>query len=427
MSSTRPESGMARRDFLKASATVATAALAAELLSAGYAIAQGNDKLKVGVIGCGGRGSGATRDCLNGSPAVEIHAVGDLFQERWEGLRGRLTQDLPDRVKLPDERCFTGFDAYQKVLDSGVDMVILAAPPGFRPMHFKAAIDAGKHVFMEKPVCVCPTGGRMMLEAGKVATEKKLGVVAGTQRRHQRSYVETVKRIHDGAIGKIVAAQCYWNQGGLWRVDRRPEWSEAEWQIRDWLYFAWLSGDHIVEQHVHNIDVCNWVIGTHPVKALGMGGRQVRTEPVYGNIFDHHCIDFEYPDGVHVMSMCRQIDRCAGRVGENVLGTEGGANPGGYIWGKAEYRHEGKGDQNPYVQEHADLVASIQAGEPLNETQQVTESTLTAVMGRMSDYTGQEVTWDQLMNSKLNLVWDNPQFGDKPIDPIPVPGQTELI
>jgi len=413
-----------RRAFLKTSAGVTAAAVASNVLGWSYAYPDGSDRLRVGVIGCGGRGTGAARDCANASPGVEIVALGDLFRDRVDACRQNLS-DLGERNKVTDDRCFAGFDAYLKVIQSGVDMVILATPPGFRPAHFKAAIDAGKHVFMEKPVAVCPAGVRMILESSLLASQKRLGVVAGTQRRHQAGYVETIKRIHDGALGKIVAAQCYWNQGGLWAVQRQPQWTDMEWQIRNWLYFTWLSGDHIVEQHIHNLDVINWVLRSHPVKCMGMGGRQVRTDPVYGNIYDHFAIEYEYPEGVKVLSMCRQIDGCASRVSEYIIGTRGTSDPSSWIRGQAPYKFEG--EINPYVQEHTDLINSIRSGKPLNEGQTVAESTLTAIMGRMSAYTGQEVSWEQALNSKLSLVRDKCEFGPSPVDPVAVPGKTPLI
>jgi len=429
VSAEKDGSQMPRRDFIKSSVATTAAAMAAGLLGNAFVDAQGNERLRVGLVGCGNRGSQATRDCVNSSEGMQVYALGDLFEDRWKGFRERLTREFEQGKEqdLVDERCFTGFDAYKRVIESGVDLVILGTPPGFRPVHFKAAVEAGKHVFMEKPVAVCPAGARMVLAAGEVAKEKKLGVVAGTQRRHQGKYLETIKRLHDGAIGKVVAAQCYWTQGGLWKVDRDPAWSDVEWQVRNWLYFVWLSGDHIVEQHVHNLDVCNWVMGAHPVKAYSLGGRQVRTDPVYGSIYDHFATEYEYADGVRMVSMCRQIDGCAGRNGEHFIGTEGVADTNrGYIKGKEEFRYEGKGDRE-YQQEHADLIASIRAGQPLNETQTVAESTLTAIMARMSAYTGQEVAWDQALNSQLNLVVENPQFGDKPVDEVPMPGRTPLI
>ncbi len=417
---------MPRRDFLKA-AGLTTAAVSSGLVGSGV-WGQATDRIRVGLIGCGGRGTGAACDCARAAEGVEIYALGDVFPDRVDGSLNNLRNELGDKVTVTQEHCFAGFDAYEKVIDTDVDLVILATPPGFRPQQFRAAIEAGKHVFMEKPVAVCPTGIRVVMEAGRQATEKGLGVVAGTQRRHQRSYVETIKRLHDGAIGNVLAAQCYWNQGGLWKADRAPEWSDIEWQIRNWLYFTWLSGDHIVEQHVHNMDVINWVLGAHPVKCTCLGGRQVRTDPAYGHIYDHFATDFEYPDGVKVLSMCRQIDGCVNNVSEYVVGTEGASGPGGWIGGAQSYSHDGRNDPNAYEQEHADLIASIRAGEPLNESQNVAESTLCAIMARMSAYTGQEVTWDFALNeSQLNLMKDITEFGDMEVDPVAMPGQTPLI
>lgn len=420
---------LSRRDFLKISA-----ASTAVLLSSGTmgfaqgAKAEGSDVLRVGVIGCGGRGNGAIMDCLNAAPNVKIAALGDLFKDRVEGCYNNLIgkAEIKDKLDLSPERCFVGFDAYKKVIASDVDYVILATPPGFRPAHLKAAVDAGKHVFMEKPVAVDAPGVRTVIECGEIAKQKKLGIVAGTQRRHQASYVETIKRIHDGAIGEIVSAQCYWNQGGLWMHPHKPEWTDMEWQIRNWLYFTWLSGDHICEQHVHNLDVINWAMGAHPVKAVGLGGRQVRIDPAYGNIFDHFTIEYEYPNGARMMSMCRQIDGCCNNVSERVIGTKGTSNCGNIIRGTEAWKFEGD-SPSPYMQEHKDLIESIRAGKPLNEARQVAESCMTAIMGRMSAYTGQEITWDQAMASKEDLTPAKLEFGDLPVAPIAVPGKTQFI
>ncbi|HVK03753.1 MAG TPA: Gfo/Idh/MocA family oxidoreductase [Armatimonadaceae bacterium] len=425
------KTAVSRRSFLHRSAVAAaaTAGTGSALLSSGnYAFAQGSDTLKVGVVGCGGRGSGAASNILEADPATQIVAIGDAFEDRAKGCRDSLTKQKPDRVKLPDDRVFVGLDAYKKVIDSGVDIVILATPPGFRPLHLKAAVDAGKHVFVEKPVGVDPAGIRSVFESADRAKQKNLAIVAGTQRRHENRYRETIKRIHDGAIGDIVGAQCYWNQGGLWMHKRKPEWSDAEWQIRNWLYFTWLSGDHIVEQHVHNIDVINWAMNAHPVKALGMGGRQVRTDPAYGHIFDHFTIEFEYPNGMKMLSMCRQIDGTASRVGESLVGTKGTSNAASNIKdakGQTIYRFEGS-NPNPYVQEHVNMIASIRAGKPLNEGRQVAESTLTAIMGRLSAYTGQEVTWDQMLAMPIDIVPAKVELGPLPVAPVPVPGRTKL-
>ncbi len=383
----------------------------------------GSDTIQVGLIGCGGRGTGAAHDCAASSDGVKIVAMADLFPDRLNGSRENL-KGLGDKYGVTDDMCFTGFDAYQKLLATDVDMVILATPPGFRPVHFAAAVAAGKNIFMEKPVAVCPTGIKMVMDAGKIAKDKGLAVVSGTQRRHQKSYLETMKRIHDGAIGKIIYADVYWNGGELWSVPRKPDMTDMEWQLRNWLYFTWLSGDHICEQHIHNIDIANWAMQAHPVKAFGMGGRQVRTDPAYGAIFDHFAIQFEYPDGQVVHSFCRQTDNTHSNVSEFVVGTEGKSDPGGWIRGKTDY--DWKGDQAPYVQEHTDLIASIRAGQPLNEAQRVAESTMSAILGRMVAYTGQEITWDQAMDSKLNLVRENVAFGPAMPEIVAMPGRTPV-
>jgi predicted dehydrogenase len=356
--------------------------------------------------------------------------MGDMFGDRLDSSLAWLSREVDDKVSVTGDTSFTGFDAYEKVIACDIDMVILATPPGFRPMHLKAAVEAGKHVFMEKPVAVDPVGIRSIIASSELAKQKGLAIVAGTQRRHQNSYREILKRIHDGDIGQIVGGQCYWNMGELWVEKQRPNWSEMEWQCRNWLYFTWLSGDHIVEQHVHNLDVINWAIGSHPVKCMGMGGREVRTGSEYGNIFDHFAIEFEYENGARVLSMCRQTPGCTERISERVVGTKGWAYTDGgddFIEGRNPYRYEGE-DVNPYEQEHADLIESIRAGEPLNEGRQVAESTLTAIMGRMSAYTGRALKWDWVMNaSQLDLSPERYEMGDLPVRPIAVPGQTELV
>jgi predicted dehydrogenase len=410
---------LTRRKFLQTSA-VATAAVA---IPSGV-FAAGAAQIKVGVIGCGGRGTGAALDALAGDKDVVIWAMGDVFEDRLKGSRGDLENREKARVTVGD-RAFTGFDAYQKVLASGVDVVILATPPGFRPTHFKAAIEAGKHVFMEKPVATDAAGVRSVIESAKLATSKGLNVVAGTQRRHEPRYRETIKRIHAGDIGDVVALHAYWNQGGLWMNARKQGWSDMEWQLRNWLYFTWLSGDHIVEQHVHNLDVCNWVMGKHPVKALSLAGRQVRTDAAYGHIFDHFATEYEYDNGVKMVSMCRQIDGTASRVSEHVVGTKGSSNAVTSIKGEKAWRYEGD-TPNPYVVEHTHLYEAIKGGKKINEGVQVAESTLTAILGRMAAYTGQEVTWDQALNSQEVLVPASVTMGSIAVPPVAIPGQTKL-
>jgi myo-inositol 2-dehydrogenase/D-chiro-inositol 1-dehydrogenase len=428
---------VSRRAFMRGSAvSLAALGLGSRLFAAG------SDTIRVGLVGCGSRGTGAVRNCVDSSPNVEIVALGDLFPDRLEACLKTLktngdkdwSSSQPwqhaDKVKVTPETCFTGFDAYQKVLNSGVDLVIFATSPHFRPMHLKAAVAAGKHVFIEKPVAVDPVGIRSVLESSELARQKGLAIGAGTQRRHDPAYIEVMKRVHDGAIGSVVAGQCYWVQGWVrqWGFyhERQPQWSDMETQCRNWYYYAWLSGDHIVEQHVHNIDVLNWALGGHPVQAMGMGGRQVRVEPEFGNIFDHFAVEFEYANGARILSMARQIAGCAERIDERIVGSAGVAK-GGVIEGAKPYKYTGPA-VNPYEQEHADLIASIRAGKPLNEGRQVAESTMTAILGRMSAYTGRALKWDWAMNaSKLDLTPPAYELSTLPVAPVPVPGKTPLV
>jgi predicted dehydrogenase len=420
---------MTRRTFVQT-----TAAAAAALAFPHGLFAAGSDTLRVGLIGCGGRGTGAARDCLRGSEGVELVAMGDLVADRLEQSRAELAKaaaadgSLAAKYKVAPELCFTGFDAYEKVLATDVDLVILATPPGFRPQHLAAAVAAGKHVFAEKPVAIDPAGVRSVLATYELARQKKLGIGVGTQRRHQAEYLATVRRIHDGAIGDVLGGQVYWNQGGLWSHEKRADWTDGEWQIRNWLYFAWLSGDHIVEQHVHNLDVANWVLRSHPIRATGVGGRQFRTEPRYGHIYDHFAIDFEYPNGVRVLSMCRQIQGTRGRVGEQFIGTKGSSNAAGQILsGQSIWKFESaEKPVAPMVQEHTDLVVSIRAGQPINELKQIAESTLTAIMGREAAYTGQEIGWDEVLNAEQNLAPPAVAFGPLDVPPVAMPGRTKL-
>ncbi|HSR15096.1 MAG TPA: Gfo/Idh/MocA family oxidoreductase, partial [Gemmatimonadales bacterium] len=414
-----------RRDFLQTSA-LAAAGLAARPLSAPAMVRPGNaDPIRVGVIGCGGRGTGAARDCVTSSPNIEIVAMGDLFDDRLDQSKQELRQHIPAAFKVTPERTFSGFDAYRGVLEAGVDLVILASPPAFRPDHLAAAVAAGKHIFTEKPVAVCPTGIRAVLEAAGLSEQKGLAVVAGTQRRHDPLYQLAIARIREGAMGPVLGGQVYWNQGGLWKFDRASGMSDVEWQIRNWLYYTWTSGDHIVEQHVHNLDVANWVLGALPVRATGMGGRQVRVDPAYGHIFDHFAVEFEYPGGQRILSMCRQQDGTSRFVGERFTGADGTSDARTFIRGRQPWRAPSS-DVNPYVQEHTDLIASIRAGSPLNELRQVAESTLTAIMGREAAYTGQQLGWEDVLNSELDLLPGDLAFGDRPVAPVPVPGVTQL-
>lgn len=421
---------ISRRTFVEASAAVAAAmALPRRAFAIGRKTA---DPIRIGVIGVGGRGTGAARNAVAASDNVFITAIGDLFPDRLAearaGFARAVTQDarFAAAYKVTDATAFTGWDAYKQVLATDCDLVILATPPAFRSMHLTAAVAANKHIFTEKPVAVDIKTALEAIAASDAAKAKGLGIVAGTQRRHDPRYVETIKRIHDGAIGDVINAHVWWNQGGLWSHPRKPQWSDMEYQLRNWLYYTWASGDHIVEQHVHNIDVANWVFGAHPVKATALGGRQTRTDPLYGHCFDHFAVEYEYADGRRMTSWCRQQDGTQSKVAEWFQGTRGKSNAYDTIEGPNAWKHATLEGMNPYVEEHRNLVASIRAGRPLNEGRQVTESNITAILGREAAYTGQTITWDELMASNLSILPTSWQFGALATPAVPTPGETTL-
>ncbi len=424
------QSSFTRRDFVRYSTLTASALAVTNMPVMARQDAGTSETIKVGLIGCGGRGTGAAHNALEAHQDVQIVAMADAFSDRLNSSRKSIADHTSGRGHVKEARCYTGFDAYRNLLNDDVDVVILATPPHFRPMQFEAAVNAGKHVFMEKPAAVDPTGVRQVIKAAKKARGDNLSVVAGTQRRHERCYLDAMNRIQRGDIGDVNSGRVYWNMGGLWVRQPQEEWSDMEWQLRNWLYFTWLSGDHIVEQHVHNLDVANWVMGGTPVRCMGMGGRQVRTGEEYGHIFDHFAVDYEYPNGRHVMSMCRQTDGCASRVEEAFHGSDGRCllrSGFAQIAGDKPWQFSGA-NTNPYVQEHRNLIASIRGQGPyLNEGQRVAESTLTAIMGRMSAYTGKEVSWDQAMNSQLDLAPAVYEFGDIEVPAVATPGRTPLI
>lgn len=378
--------------------------------------------LKVGLIGCGGRGTGAMFNFLNSGPGIEVAALGDAFQDRVDRCRAQLKEQKS--IELADEKCFVGFDAYEKVIDAGVDVVILATPPFFRPAHFDAAVRARKHVFMEKPLAVDPVGVRSIMASGKMAETAGLKVGCGTQRHHQRDYLTVYEQIKSGAIGDIVGANCYWNQGQLWYVTPQSGMTEMEAMLRDWVNWTWLSGDHIVEQHMHNIDVVNWFTGKIPSKAVGFGSRQRRPT---GDQYDNFSVDFVYDDGMHMHSMCRQINGCVNNVSEYLVGTKGSTNCHSSIvdlkgnsifefkYADQGYNAEGKQtgvvNVSPYDQEIIDLVAAIRNNTPFNEVELCAVSTMVAMMGRISAYTGKEVTYEEMMNSNLKLGPESIQMG----------------
>jgi predicted dehydrogenase len=392
-----------------------------------------DEKLKAGLIGCGGRGTQAIENMLTGVPNVEVVALADIFEDRMESSIRRtqsLKPELSSRFKVAPEKRFVGFDAYKKLVNSDVDIVMLATHPAYRPMHFEAAVEAGKHVFCEKPMGTDPTGVRRFMAAAKKSVEKKLTVKSGAQRRSHPEYVAQYKRLKDGAIGDIVHMNAYWVGTPVlnFKINplfpngkRNPAWADMEFQSRNWYSFVWICGDQIVEQHLHNIDVCNWYMGTHPVEVVASGGAAWRPrEEEYGNIYDHISADFVYPNGVHMSSYCRQFQGqgIAQNVSEIIRGTKGVmnlTNPANPV--------------NPYVQEHTDMMNSILGKGPyLNEAMAVAESTLTCIMGREAAYSGQKITWDMIMNSKQDLMPKN--FDMKasfPPTPLPVPGVYKFV
>ena len=390
-------------------------------------IAPDGPVLKAGVIGCGGRGSGAAINFLNAGPNVTITALGDTFEDRVKSCAEKIQKEKG--IEVPQENQFVGFDAFEKVIDSGVDIVILATPPKFRPQHFEAAVKARKHVFMEKPVAVDPVGIRQIIATARMADAQGLKVVTGTQRRHQHNYINLLKEINNNGIGQIVSANVYWNQGKLWHRDKNPSWSEMEWMIRDWVNWCWLSGDHIVEQHVHNIDVALWFMGAHPVKAVGFGSRQRR---VTGDQYDNFSVDYVFEDGRHVHSMCRQINGTATAVHEIFHGTKAIATTAEKLrivdaTGNELFVAEGS-ETSPYVQEHINLVTCIRENIPFNEAEQTAVSNLVAIMGRVSAYTGKEVTYEEMMNSDMKIgpekyIMGNIGYVENAT--IPVPGSLE--
>jgi predicted dehydrogenase len=422
-----------RRQFLGSSSAAVAGSLAA-LAAPRNVHAAGSDVLKIGLVGCGGRGSGAASQALKADSQVKLHAMGDAFADRIDLSFNSLQKidEVAKKLDVPPERRFVGFDAYKQVIDC-CDVVLLCTPPGFRPLHLKAAIDAGKHVFAEKPVAVDAPGVRRVLEICKEAEGKNLSVVSGLCLRYDWRFQETVKRIHGGQIGKIQALQANDYRGGIWVKPRQPGWSDMTWQMRNWYYFTWLSGDFNVEQHVHYLDVCSWLKDEYPAKAVALGGRQVRSGSEYGHIYDHFSVVYEYADETKLFSNCRQIPGCIGDMSCHVYGTEGLAHLGERRRGmlikgnSGEWRYEGE-ENNLYQTEHDELFASIRNGRPINNGDYMAKSTLVAIMGRMAAYTGQAITWEMALNSKEDLSppaydWDVPLA----VPPVAMPGVTKFV
>ncbi|MBM3998915.1 MAG: Gfo/Idh/MocA family oxidoreductase [Planctomycetes bacterium] len=397
---------MRRSSILLASGAVA-GSVAGQVDIARAAHAFGSDSIKVGLIGCGGRGTGAAVQALNTTGGeVKLVAMADAFADRIGSAIRSIKGEHPDKFDVPKERQFSGFDAYQQLLQTDIDLVLLATPPGFRPLHFEAAIKAGKNVFMEKPVAVDAPGVRRVLAATEEAKQKNLAVAVGLQRRHEVAYREIIGKLQEGAIGRILLTRAYWNGAGVWVNPRQANQTELEYQMRNWYYFNWLCGDHIDEQHIHNIDVINWLMNAYPTEANGMGGRQVRTAVEYGEIYDHHFVEFTYGDGSKMFSQCRHIENCWNSVSEHAHGTEGEADiSGGKIYdpkGKLVWKTDGK--RNGHQEEHHDLFADLRRGVIPNEGEYGAKSTMTSILGRMATYSGKRVTWDEAIKSELKLA-----------------------
>ncbi len=423
-----------RRRFLQASAA-ATAALS--LSDVPFVHAQGSDTLRIGLIGCGGRGTGAAQQALSADPNVRLVAMGDAFADQVTASLARLqnNQALAGKIDVPRERQFAGFDAYQNVINA-CDVVLLCTPPHFRPLHLETAIRANKHVFTEKPMAVDAPGVRRVMAATEEARRRRLSVVAGFCYRYHAGMRQVVRRVHDGAVGNIVALQATYNSGTLWRRPRQPMWSDMEWQIRNWLYFTWLSGDFNVEQHCHSLDKMGWVMrNQYPVRCYGTGGRQVRTGPEFGHIFDHMAVTYEFENGVKCFSMCRQQANCAHEISDYIMGTQGTAvllhrNPrqgmrilrGQNGWAASDQER----DDDMYQREHNELFAAIRAGNPINDGDWMAKSTLMAIMGRMAAYTGRVVTWEEALNSRQDLTPPRYEWTDIAVPEVARPGITQF-
>jgi predicted dehydrogenase len=407
---------MTRRDFAKVSAAAGFAILAGEA----YAAKKNSDTLKVGLLGCGGRGTGAAINMLEGKNNVKLIAMADLFEDRLkssrESIKNHKNPEVRNGYAVDDGHCFVGFDAYKKILETNIDVLLEGTLPYSRPKHVEAAVNAKKHIFAEKPSAVDPEGVRRVIAAAEKAKELKLSYVAGTQRRHQKDYIETIKKVHDGAIGEIMSLRAYWCGSLPFVRDRKPEWNDLEYRIRNWYAYCWVSGDNIVEQHVHNLDVCNWVMNGHPVRVFAMGGRAWKPkEEKYGDIWDHFACDYEYENGVHMMSFSRHWNKTEDHVFEEAIGTKGKSDCTNLCQERGI---------NSQVQEHIDLCNSIRGTGPyLNEGVQVAESTMTAIMGRMAAYTGLTQVWNKALDTDLKLVPEELDFS-KPysVGPIPAPG-----
>lgn len=451
----QPRASVDRRTCLKS--TVAAGSTLVPAVLASKAFAAGSDEVKVGLIGCGGRGSGAAAQAMSTGRNVKLHAMADAFADRLEISLSSLSRGRAGKSKVekgegfgpsmdvPPERRYVGLDAFRRMMDSDIDLAILTGPPGYRPLHFERAVEAGKNVFMEKPLASDAPGVRRILAANEIAREKNLKVGVGLQRHHQATYQEAVRRIHNGEIGKIVSMRCFWNGGPPAKTALpREDKTELEYQVRNWYFFDWLSGDHICEQHIHNLDICNWVKQDHPVAAEGMGGRQVRTDKRFGNIFDHHAVIYTYEDGTKMHSYCRQMPGCQKLVAEFIEGTEGVAelgtntckltsHSGKSIWSSP--RKRGKDYVSPYQVEWNVMADAVLKDIPHNEADYGATSTMTAILGRLATYSGNVIDWDEAFASDIVLTTDAESWdAEAPVKPlsdgsyrIPIPGVTKVL
>ena len=441
---------LSRRNFLEKSAVLGAAGIAGisalgscsrNAKTVDYAFppildrAPDGRKLKAGLIGCGNRGTGAALNFLSAGNDLELVSLADVFEDKVSDCHGKLKKQ---NVEVPAKNCFSGFDAYKNLLETDLDVVILATPPHFRSVHLEAAVKAGKHVFMEKPAAVDPAGVRQIIAASREAEKKGLTIITGTQRRHQRDYLETYRKVASGAIGEINSAKAWWLQSHVWYRTRKEGWSDMEYMLRNWNNFCWLCGDHFLDTHIHNIDIVNWFMGKHPESAIGFGGRVRR---LTGDQYDFFSVDFDYGNGVGSHSMSRQIDGCGNDLGEQVTGSDGYTNckntiyyPDGTI--KWEYQYpknrEGKSTEivkvSPYVQEHIHLVTAIRTNQPYVEAERTAISTLTAIMGRTAAYTGQKITWQEMLDSNERLGPEKYEMGSVNMEfPVPLPGEQHII
>lgn len=425
-----------RRQFLKNSVVIGGALAAPAILPGGLFARQNNGPLRVGLVGCGGRGSGAADQALKADKNAVLVAMADAFEDRLQSSLKNLQTRHGEQVKVTPEKCFVGLDAYQKLIDSGVDVVLLATPPGFRPAHLKAAVAAGKHIFCEKPMATDAPGIRSVLETVEQAKQKNLSLVAGFCYRYNHGVQAIMQKIHDGAIGEPRALYTVYNTGSVWSpFPRKPDWTDMQYQVKNWYYYTWLSGDHIVEQAIHSLDKMAWVMHDEPpTKCVALGGRQARTAPEYGNIYDHFSVVYDYANGVKGFHSCRQQEGCFSDNSDYFMGSEGVGHIvrafGGpfVIKAKTNWRFHEEPATDMYQNEHDALFASIRSGKPINDGVRMAHSTLLGIMGRMAAYSGQEVTWEQAMNSQESIVpsecnWNTPIS----VPPVPVPGMTKTV